>query len=224
MNSINVILTVIMFTLFAVAGLLVKFPDKGDDLMVQLAKGQLFSEEGIYAGNVENIEGTLEQRIPDGGGWKNVAVGERIISGMEIRTLADSKAIIKFDDGSILKMTEVSQIIFENKLYQINIEVINGFVYNEVVFFASRKYNVKTGDYKMESTEGIFTINKDFQEDPEVLILEGRIDLFLLEEKKNEFAKDRKLFLRSDSIEELDFSKNELQSEEMIWSFDKREK
>jgi len=213
-----------MFTLFAVAGLLVKFPDKGDDLMVQLAKGQLFSEEGIYAGNVENIEGTLEQRIPDGGGWKNVAVGERIISGMEIRTLADSKAIIKFDDGSILKMTEVSQIIFENKLYQINIEVINGFVYNEVVFFASRKYNVKTGDYKMESTEGIFTINKDFQEDPEVLILEGRIDLFLLEEKKNEFAKDRKLFLRSDSIEELDFSKNELQSEEMIWSFDKREK
>ena len=66
MNSINVVLTVIMFALFAIAGLLVKFPDKGDDLMVQLAKGQLFSEEGVYAGNVELIEGTLEQRVPDG--------------------------------------------------------------------------------------------------------------------------------------------------------------
>ena len=52
MNSINMVLTVIMFALFAVAGLLVKFPDKGDDLMVQLAKGQLFSEEGIYTGKV----------------------------------------------------------------------------------------------------------------------------------------------------------------------------
>lgn len=224
MNSINVVLTVIMFALFAVAGLLVKFPDKGDDLMVQLAKGQLFSEEGVYAGNVEFIEGTLEQRIPDGGGWKNVATGERIISGMELRTLADSRAIIKFDDGSELRMSEVSQIVFNNKLYQINIEMINGFVYHKVDFVASRKYNVNIGPYRVEAGDSNFAINKDFQKDPELFVFEDQVILFLGDERKNEFVKNRKVYLRDESVEETSISQEEMEGGEVIWNFKLDEK
>lgn len=224
MNSINVVLTVIMFALFAVAGLLVKFPDKGDDLMVQLAKGQLFSEEGVYAGNVEFIEGTLEQRIPDGGGWKNVATGERIISGMELRTLADSRAIIKFDDGSELRMSEVSQIVFNNKLYQINIEMINGFVYHKVDFVASRKYNVNIGSYRIEASDSNFAVNKDFQKDPELFVFEDQVVLFLGDERKNEFTENRKVYLRDESVEETSISQEEMAGGEVAWNFKLDEK
>lgn len=225
MNSINVVLTVIMFALFAVAGLLVKFPDKGDDLMVQLAKGQLFSEEGIYTGNVEFIEGTLEQRIPGGGGWKSITKGEKILSGMEIRTLADSKAVIVFDDKvSVLRMDEVTRVTFDNKLYQININLVNGFVYSKVGFATSRKYNIKTENYRIEATNANFAIRKDFQVEPELLIFKEGTDVFLtkddLEERKGNFREGRKVFLRNEFIEEANITEDDYTKKEIIWNFE----
>ncbi len=218
MNSINVVLTVIMFALFAVSGLLVRFPDKGDGFMVQLAKGQLFSEEGVYAGNIERIEGSIEQRIP-GGGWKNLSLGEKIISGMEIRTLADSKAKIKFDDGSVMYMDEITQLTFENKLYQINISLLNGLIYNKVGFLSSRKYNVEVENYRIETPSSVFCVEKGFQTDPELLVFEESTDIFLGEEKKGRLKKGRKIYLKSESIEETDISKIDFANKEVIGEF-----
>ncbi len=219
MNIINVVLTVIMFALFAISGLLVKFPDKGDDLVVQLAKGQLFSEEGIYTGNIESIEGVIEQRISGGGGWKSLSVGDKIISGMEIRTLADSKAVIKFDDGSVMSMDEVTQLIFENKLYQINISLINGFVYNKVNFVSSRKYSVGVKDYRAETLSSFFAVEKGFQKDPKLLVFEENVDVFLNDEKKGNFEKGKKIYLKSESIEQTEISRRDFARNEAVWKF-----
>lgn len=225
MNSINVVLTVIMFALFAVAGLLVKFPDKGDDLMVQLTKGQLFSEEGIYTGSVKFIEGSLEQRLSDGGGWKPLSMGTKISSDMEIRTLADSKAIITFDDNaSVLRMGEVTRVTFDNKLYQININLLNGFIYNKVGFTASRKYNIKTGNYRLEATNANFAVKKDFQTEPELFIFKDSVDVFLtkggLEERKGNFRNERKFCLKNEFIEEVKISEADYARKEFVWNFE----
>lgn len=216
MNSINVVLTVIMFALFAVSGLLVKFPDKGDDLMVQLAKGQLFSEEGVYTGTVESVKGTIEQRIPNGGGWKALAPGDKIVSGMEIRTLAESKAKIKFDENSVLHMDEVTQLVFENKLYQINISLINGFVYNEVCFANSRKYTVEIDGYRVETPIAEFAVAKDFQASPELLVFKESADIFMGEEKKRNLAKGKKVYFKNESLEEAEISKNDFIEKEIF--------
>jgi hypothetical protein len=218
MNSINVVLTVIMFALFAVSGLLVKFPDKGDDLMVQLAKGQLFSEEGIYIGNIEALEGTIEQRISGGGGWKNLSVGDKIISGMEIRTLAESSADVKFDDGSIMHMDEITQLTFENRLYQINISLINGFIYNKVGFVTSRKYNVEVENYRIETLSSVFAVKKEFQADPELLVFEKNVDVFSGNEKNGNFKKGTKTYLRKELIEQVEVSKGDFVNNEVIWN------
>ncbi len=218
------VLTVIMFALFAVAGLLVKFPDKGDDLMVQLAKGQLFSEEGIYTGKVVFVEGDLEQRVPKGGGWKKLAQGEQFLPGMEIRTLADSKAIIEFDERTALLMSEVTQITFENKLYQIDVELVNGFIFNKIDLVASRKYNINVNDYRIEATNANFAVRKEFQGNPEVLVLREKIDLFIDKEKKNTFNKGRKVGLRVEEIEEMEISADDYAREEMIWGLKESEK
>lgn len=222
MNSINVVLTVIMFALFAVAGLLVQFPEKGDDLMVQLSKGQLFTEEGRYFGEIRSIEGVLEQRAQEGTGWKAVLEGEKLFPGLEIRTLADSNAEIFFNDGSILRMSETTQISYENKLYQINIELKNGFIYNKASAAAvSRKYNIMTENYRLETSSATFAVDKPYQGDAEMYIFEGKIDTYTGEEKIATFVKDRRVFLKEGPMEDFVLSEDDFGRREVKWNIQK---
>jgi ferric-dicitrate binding protein FerR (iron transport regulator) len=94
-------------------------------------KEQIQVENG-YAGQIEYAEGSVEKREGENSGWFTAQKSDVIKSGDQVRTLADSRAIITFEDGSSLRLKENTTIVFDSQENKIAISLPAGAVYNKV--------------------------------------------------------------------------------------------
>jgi hypothetical protein len=129
-----------------------------------------------YRASLEYAEGQVEKRLDESGGWKTSERGDVFTSGMEVRTLAGAKAVLTFEDGSIARLDENTQVKIINKEGNITLEMPSGSVFNRVTKNADRQYVVSTNKYDVRALGTIFTVSTA-EEKPEVMVLESQVEI-----------------------------------------------
>ncbi len=103
------------------------------------------------------IEGVVEHRDQNGE-WATATKDSALVSGSGVRTTgASGRAIVTFDDGSIVRLDANTEIGFEQiTLSRITIEQESGYIYSRVTESASRKYEVITENAQFQAVGTAF--------------------------------------------------------------------
>lgn len=153
-------------------------PNKIEDLASYISEktGILAEEDGIR-GILEYVEGQTERRLSSEEGWYPVTRDEIIKSGTDIRTLENSKAVVTFEDGSVIRLNENSLMKFTSQRELILVEFSKGEIYNRVTKSNEREFAVSVGEYKIVALGTAFGVRKEKAEDPEVFVVESEIEI-----------------------------------------------
>ena len=101
--------------------------------------------------SVSYAQGNVQYRTE--GDWQDVETDLAIQPGMSVRTIgATSRAIVTFEDGSILRLDASSEIDFQT-LTKTRVLIVqtSGYAYNRVVSNAERSYIVQTANAQFEA-------------------------------------------------------------------------
>jgi len=130
--------------------------------------------------NFTFAEGQVQ--IKKGTEWINVEIGETVSANDLIQTKADSKAIITFDDGSILRLDENTYIeVEEANNKNIIVKQVNGQTYSRVHKSHTFEYKIKSLDTTVTALGTAFTINRNHGDDVILKVLESKVKV----EKEN---------------------------------------
>jgi len=101
-------------------------------------------------GQIVYAEGGVEFRNKTGL-WQRATEGADLGEGYAVETLADGRAIIALDDGSILRLNAHTQIVLDSTdPHSMSVKLIGGEVYARVIA-AERTFEVSAGDVVYES-------------------------------------------------------------------------
>ncbi len=174
---------------------------KNQELITKEKTTKLLTEKG-YGGQVEYIEGEVEKQTGSFG-WKSINKGDFVEDGDGIRTLNDSRAIVTFEDGSILRLDENTETkINSSSKDKIEVALSKGTVFNRVSKSDTRKYSVKSGEFKIVALGTEFSVEKETNASAKVMVLESEVEvqnndgkvLHKVESgKKVEIKKDKKI-------------------------------
>jgi hypothetical protein len=175
-------------------------------------------KEKEYNGQIEYIEGDVEKRANVDTGWFSANKSDVIRSGDEVRTLANSRAIITIEDGSVLRLDENTHILFDGKNENILVAMNKGYVYNNVSKNDKRIYTVKTGDYEIKALGTEFSVEND-NEDIDVIVVESAV--YVSNENANVIEtveEGNKIKVTEDKIKKEEIVKSDLEDEFIVWS------
>ena len=116
------------------------------------------------------VEGTAQYRLDYDSPWEKVQEGMSFGEGTQVRTAADSRAVLNIDDGSSVRLNSNSSVIL-TKLTPRHIIIQNtgGDVYTRVVKSSKRIFQVRTGSATYQSLGTAYrTFNTDTKEGVEV--------------------------------------------------------
>lgn len=174
-----------------------------------------------YRASLEYAEGKVEKRLNESEGWKDSERGDVFTNGMEVRTLAGSKAVLTFEDGSIARLDENTQVKIINKEGNITLEMPNGSVFNRVTKNADRQYVVSTNKYDVRALGTVFSVSTT-EEKPEVMVLESQVEI------KNEKAEvidtvqtGEKATFAANKMEKKKIEDNDLKEKFIAWNMEK---
>lgn len=116
------------------------------------------------------VEGTVEYRLDYDDPWEKVQEGMSFGEGAQLRTLADSRAVLNIDDGSAVRLNSNSSVILTQLTAKhIIVENTGGDVYARVVKSDKRAFQVRSGSATYESLGTAYrTFNTDKKEGVEV--------------------------------------------------------
>lgn len=120
-------------------------------------------------GTLTIVEGTVETKGQ--GDWEKAQKDQEIIPGMSVRTTgASSRAEIKLEDGSAVRVDAGTEVKFEALTKaRVVIEQVRGYVYNRVTPSEGRTYVVHTANAQFQAAGTAFrTINSGDEEAVEV--------------------------------------------------------
>lgn len=126
--------------------------------------------------SIASVEGTV-QTSQDSETWNEAVAGESLANLDYIRTLEDSRAIVLFDDGSVVRLSENTSIYLsslQKDTSEITLE--KGKVYNRVVASESRTYTVVTANERFEALGTAFTTSSEETKD-EVEVFESDVEI-----------------------------------------------
>lgn len=115
-------------------------------------------------------EGTVQFRLDYDEPWEKVQEGMSFGEGAQVRTGAESRAVLNIDDGSAVRLNSESSVIL-TKLTSKHIIIQNtgGDVYTRVVKSDSRTFQVRSGSATFQSEGTAYrTFNTDDKEGVEV--------------------------------------------------------
>ncbi|MEA2006831.1 MAG: FecR family protein [Patescibacteria group bacterium] len=133
-------------------------------------------EEGVR-GMVEYVEGQVEKRASETDGWREVERDDVVKNGMEMRTLADSRAVLTFEDGSVVRLNADSLMKFKSEKELILIELSNGEVYNRVTKDEKREFAVEVDSYKVVALGTAFSVEKKEDSEVQVMVVESEVEI-----------------------------------------------
>ncbi len=103
--------------------------------------------------------------------------GEILDDGDQIRTLDGARAIVTFEDGSILRLNENTLVrIASPDNSKINIHLDKGEVYNRVAKSEGREYSVYSGEVQVIALGTEFTVDRESDE-LKVMVLESKVEV-----------------------------------------------
>ncbi|MFA5986352.1 MAG: FecR family protein [Parcubacteria group bacterium] len=127
-------------------------------------------------GQVEYAEGTVEVRESATSGWFTAAKGNIFAKGNELRTLGKSRAIVTFEDGSIVRLDENTHIVFVDNVQDIKIDVEQGEIFNSVAKNDARTYIVQTDRYAIKALGTEFGVTES-GDTTSVLVVESAVEV-----------------------------------------------
>ena len=176
------------------------------------------AQQKMYDGQIEYIEGDVEKRSGTNKGWFSANKSNIIKSGDEVRTLANSRAIITFEDGSAVRLDENTQIVFDGQNENITVGMDKGFVYNKVAKNDARVYIVKTGDYEVTALGTEFSVENE-NESIEVMVIESAVDVGGAKSEKTQKIKEgNKVSVTDDAITEEKITQKDLEDDFIVWN------
>ena len=125
---------------------------------------------GKLGASVDFAEGTVEYRASASANWLQAASGQSLKESNEIRTLDNSRAVVKVEDGSLIRLNSNSSMALKKLASdQVIIENTGGEAYARVVDVEKRKFEVvvKNAAYRSGST-AYMTINTDTRQGVQV--------------------------------------------------------
>lgn len=204
-----------------VAGLL--FFNKNSQQIEVMAENKDIQEDAkqdkSYRAQLDYVEGQVEKRLNPEAGWLASERGDIFTNGTEIRTLVNSKAVLTFEDGSIARLGQNTQIKIITEENSIKMEMPNGTVFNRVSKNPSRQYVVSSGNYNIKALGTVFSVLNEKDSDPELLVLESQVELKKNGEELAETAMaGEKIAIANDKIEKKKIEKTDLEKEFVAWS------
>jgi hypothetical protein len=181
----------------------------------------LLSEQKDRRGQIEYAEGQVEKRNGGNDGWRQVEQGELLKRGAELRTLANSRAVVTFEDGSVARLNENSQIKLDSGDDFLKLNLFAGAVYNRVAKDDSRKYVVAVDDFEVVARGTAFGVEKNEENILKVQVVESTVEINngqeqrigLVEEgNKAEFSNE------STEIETVQITDQDRKEEFMAWN------
>ncbi|XLQ20503.1 MAG: FecR domain-containing protein [Candidatus Moraniibacteriota bacterium] len=174
-----------------------------------------------YNGQIEYLEGSVEKRSNKDLGWFKVEKSDIVKSGEEIRTLADSRAIVTFEDGSTVRLDENTSILFDGSGGNIDIGMDRGFVYNKVAKNDKREYSVKTGEYTVTALGTEFSVENDGSE-VDVMVVESSVQVTNdNEEIIEEISEGSKASVKDGKVEKENLTQEDLEDDFVAWNIAK---
>jgi hypothetical protein len=175
-----------------------------------------------YRAQLDYTEGQVEKRANTESGWLTAESGDIFTSGMEVRTLVGSKAIVTFEDGSIARLDENTQVKIATGKDSINLEMARGIVFNRVAKVPTRQYVVDSGNYSMRALGTIFSVANINGNDPELLVLESQVEM----KKSGDTVADvavagEKIAVMDNKAEKKNIEDKDLEKKFLSWNIDK---
>lgn len=162
--------------LIAAAGIafLLLQDNKEEDVQLQpIANTEVVTTLGA---SIASVEGTV-QFSSDSESWKDAEGGESLAHLDYIRTLDDSRAIVLFDDGSIVRL-DANTVIYLSSLQKDASEITlqTGQVYNRVVESENSTYTVVTANERFTALGTAFSTSTDDSKD-ELAVYESKVEV-----------------------------------------------
>jgi len=228
LNMISGVLVTVFSLGLIVFGVLAVFnPGKIEDLASFLSeKTGLFAvEETGIRGQLEYAEGQVEKRSSEEDGWHDVERNEVVKSGMEIRTIGNSRAVITFEDGSVVRLGKESSMKFLSEDALILVQFRKGEIYNRVATDMSREFALEVDNFRVVALGTAFDVKKEANEDAEVLVVESKVEV------KGDgdvalgtISEGNKSKLGSSNVKEEKITQEDFKDEFLSWNIENDEK
>lgn len=218
------VVLVVLAIVFVICGLLF-FKAKSNTQIV--AENKTIPEVAVqkvvgYRAQLDYAEGQVEKRLNAESGWLAAENGDVFASGMEVRTLTDSKAIVTFEDGSAARLDQNTQIKITTGENAINLEMPRGVVFNKVSKDPTREYVVSSGNYSMKALGTVFSVSNEDGTDLELLVLESQVEMKKSGDDLAETAAaGEKIAIADSKIEKKKIEQKDLDKKFVAWNITK---
>lgn len=124
------------------------------------------------------------QVIKDGSDWQTIATDTVLHQGDSVKTGADSKAILEFENSDVVRLGYSTEIFLTGlKSHQMTITQLSGASYNRVVKNTLRVYQVKTGEVTVQALGTAFDV-MDTDEAVDVNVVENKVKVITGEDQE----------------------------------------
>ncbi len=127
-------------------------------------------------GQIDYIEGMVEVRENASSGWFSATKSGLFSKNNELRTLSKSRAIVTFEDGSVVRLNENTHIIFAENIQDVKIAIEGGGVFNSVTKNEKRNYIVQTDKYAIKALGTEFGVTEN-DDATSVLVIESSVEV-----------------------------------------------
>lgn len=177
-----------------------------------------------HKGQLEYREGEVEIKRGDKG-WVQLSKGNILNSGNEIRTLNESRAIVTFEDGSVLRLDENTSIKIQSTENKIEIVLSKGSIFNKVSKSETRKYSVQSGEYKIIALGTEFSVEKESESEVKVLVVESEVEIQNKDGSVLEKVETgKKVEINKKEINKKIITKEEKEEKFIAWNIEKNKK
>lgn len=184
----------------------------------KIDESQLASGNSFYKGQIEYIEGDVEKRT-NNIGWELVEKGEIIENGDEVRALNESRTVITFEDGSILRLDENTSIRIESSKNKIAIILDKGTVFNNVSKSDKREYLVSSDDFQIIALGTEFLVEKEINSSTKVMVLESEVEVRDSNgDVIEKIETGKKLVINNKEVEKTDISTDDKKDDFIAWN------
>jgi hypothetical protein len=179
-RKIFVVIMIIFVLLFTLAFFVGRFyalwhmPQNTSTQMISEIPAEQLTK--TISGQVEYAEGVVEVRENATSGWFTAVKGGIFAKGNELRTLGASRAIVTFEDGSVVRLDENTHIVFVENAQDMKIDVKQGEIFNSVAKNNARTYIVQTDHYAVKALGTEFDVTKS-GDTMSVLVVESAVEV-----------------------------------------------
>ncbi len=222
MRNIFSLVNFILLVILLIGGGVYFWYQSQNALISQDVSQKIITENNGYQGQIEYVEGEVEFRRGNSG-WKEVQKSDLINDRDEIRTLNNSRAIITFEDGSVLRLDENTSTMMDLKdKKEIGINLEKGNIFNKVAKILDRQYFIKSGDLKFVALGTEFAVEKEDNKSAKLLVLESEVEVQNEKGQKIEKVEEgEKAEIKIGKIEKKDISVQDKQKDFIAWNIKK---